>query len=584
MAGRIPQQFIDDLLARTDVVDVIDSLLPLKKKGANYSACCPFHNEKTPSFTVSQDKQFYHCFGCGVSGSAIGFLMDYSHLSFVEAIEELASRAGVEVQREQGYESAQPVRDLTPLREMNERVSEFYQQQLRQHQSSRLASEYLKNRGLTGEIAKKYQLGFAPPGWNNVLSTLGQTEVAQGVLKELGLIVSNDNNKTYDRFRERIIFPIRNKRGQTIGFGGRILDSGEPKYLNSPETPLYHKGREVYGLYEALKSSSKIQRLILVEGYLDVISLSQLGIAHVVAALGTAITREQIDLMFRSVSELVICMDGDSAGQKAAWRAVVNALPALRSGRQIKVLLLQQGQDPDSLIREQGLEHFEHLIEEALPLSRYFFSYLTERHPLDTIEGRASFLEEARPLLQTLPDGAFATMMSKQLAELSQVPQPESVNNQRSTYRVKKSTAGSAKQSPSVIRQLITTLLHEPHLAEDISPDEEWLLLEVPGMEVLQRVLSAIRTSSGITPAILLERFRGSDIERIITKLFAEERLLVGDSMRDEISGAVDKLKKQVGQSRLEYLLNQEVDLTIGEKEELRAILLDNSLRRVEKN
>ena len=584
MAGRIPQQFIDDLLARTDVVDVIDSLLPLKKKGANYSACCPFHNEKTPSFTVSQDKQFYHCFGCGVSGSAIGFLMDYSHLSFVEAIEELASRAGVEVQREQGYESAQPVRDLTPLREMNERVSEFYQQQLRQHQSSRLASEYLKNRGLTGEIAKKYQLGFAPPGWNNVLSTLGQTEVAQGVLKELGLIVSNDNNKTYDRFRERIIFPIRNKRGQTIGFGGRILDSGEPKYLNSPETPLYHKGREVYGLYEALKSSSKIQRLILVEGYLDVISLSQLGIAHVVAALGTAITREQIDLMFRSVSELVICMDGDSAGQKAAWRAVVNALPALRSGRQIKVLLLQQGQDPDSLIREQGLEHFERLIEEALPLSRYFFSYLTERHPLDTIEGRASFLEEARPLLQTLPDGAFATMMNKQLAELSQVPQSESIKNQRSTYRVKKSNAGSAKQSPSVIRQLITTLLHEPHLAEDISPDEEWLLLEVPGMEVLQRVLSAIRTSSGITPAILLERFRGSDIERIITKLFAEERLLVGDSMRDEISGAVDKLKKQVGQSRLEYLLNQEVDLTIGEKEELRAILLDNSLRRVEKN
>ena len=584
MAGRIPQQFIDDLLARTDVVDVIDSLLPLKKKGANYSACCPFHNEKTPSFTVSQDKQFYHCFGCGVSGSAIGFLMDYSHLSFVEAIEELASRAGVEVQREQGYEPTQPVRDLTPLREMNERVSEFYQQQLRQHKSSGLASEYLKNRGLTGEIAKKYQLGFAPPGWNNVLSTLGQTEVAQGVLKELGLIVSNDNNKTYDRFRERIIFPIRNKRGQTIGFGGRILDSGEPKYLNSPETPLYHKGREVYGLYEALKSSSKIQRLILVEGYLDVISLSQLGIAHVVAALGTAITREQIDLMFRSVSELVICMDGDSAGQKAAWRAVVNALPALRSGRQIKVLLLQQGQDPDSLIREQGLEHFERLIEEALPLSRYFFSYLTERHPLDTIEGRASFLEEARPLLQTLPDGAFATMMNKQLAELSQVPQSESIKNQRSTYRVKKSNAGSAKQSPSVIRQLITTLLHEPHLAEDISPDEEWLLLEVPGMEVLQRVLSAIRTSSGITPAILLERFRGSDIERIITKLFAEERLLVGDSMRDEISGAVDKLKKQVGQSRLEYLLSQDVDLTIAEKEELRTILLDNSLRRVEKN
>jgi len=263
MAGRIPQHFIDDLLARTDIVDVIDSLVPLKKKGANYSACCPFHDEKTPSFTVSQDKQFYHCFGCGVSGSAIGFLMEYSHLSFVEAVEELANRCGIEVVREQGFEPEQPKRDLTPLFAMNEKVSEFYQQQLRQHSAAERATGYLRNRGLTGEVAKAFQLGFAPPGWDNLLSSVGANETLLGQLRELGLVTTNDNNRTYDRFRERIIFPIRNKRGQTVGFGGRVVDNGEPKYLNSPETPLYHKGREVYGLFEVLKSSNKIQELSL---------------------------------------------------------------------------------------------------------------------------------------------------------------------------------------------------------------------------------------------------------------------------------------------------------------------------------
>ena len=318
MSGRISQHFIDDLLARTDVVDVIDSLVPLKKKGANYSACCPFHNEKTPSFTVSQDKQFYHCFGCGVSGSAIGFLMDYSHLDFVEAVEELASRAGVEVVREQGIVNDKPKRDLSPLLQLNEDASQFYQQQLRSHKTSQRASEYLKGRGLSGETAKTFQLGYAPTGWDNLMLALGKTEGSLADLRELGLIVSNDNKKTYDRFRERIMFPIRNKRGQTIGFGGRVMDDAEPKYLNSPETPLFHKGREVYGLFEALKASSKLQRLLLVEGYLDVISLYQQGITNSVAALGTAITREHIDLLFRSVSELVICMDGDSAGQKAS--------------------------------------------------------------------------------------------------------------------------------------------------------------------------------------------------------------------------------------------------------------------------
>lgn len=573
MAGRIPQHFIDDLLARTDVVDVVDSLVPLKKKGANYSACCPFHNEKTPSFTVSQDKQFYHCFGCGVSGSAIGFLMDYSHLDFVEAIEELASRAGVEVVREQGYEPDKPKRDLSPLLELNDKASQFYQQQLRQHNQSSVATNYLKNRGLTGDTAKTFQLGFAPVGWDNLLSAFGQDEQSLATLRELGLIVSNDNNKTYDRFRERIMFPIRNKRGQTIGFGGRVLDSGEPKYLNSPETPLYHKGREVYGLYEALKSSSKIQRLVVVEGYLDVISLYQQGITNSIAALGTAITREHIDLLFRSVSELVICMDGDSAGQKAAWRAIVNALPALRSGRKINVLLLGQGEDPDSLIREKGKAHFEQLIENATPLSSYFFDYLTEQYPLESIEGRATFMEQAKPLLETLPAGAFSEMMKKRLATLTQTDAPRAAASSSPRFGSRMQSPRGNKKSPSVIRHVITTLLHEPQMASKIDVTETWLQLDVPGMPVLNNILTILHESPSMLPAGLLERFRGSDSEGIINALLAEERLIVGESSESEFLGAIERLKEQAKKTRLDVLLAKSNSLSENERIELRELI-----------
>jgi len=574
MAGRIPQYFIDDLLARTDIVDVIDSLVPLKKKGANYSACCPFHDEKTPSFTVSQDKQFYHCFGCGVSGSAIGFLMDYSHYSFVEAIEELASRAGVEVVHEQGFEPDKPKRDLTPLRQMNAKVGDFYQQQLRQHRLADVAKNYLKNRGLTGEVAKVFQLGFAPAGWDNLLSALGQDEKSLHELRELGLITSNENNKTYDRFRERIIFPIRNKRGQTIGFGGRVLDNGEPKYLNSPETPLYHKGREVYGLYEALKSSSKIQRIIVVEGYLDVISLYQQGVMNVVAALGTAVTREHVDLLFRSVSELVICMDGDSAGQKAAWRAVTNALPALRKGRQIKVLSLNAGEDPDSLIREKGSAHFEQLVEEAEPLSSYFFDYLSKQHPLTTLEGRASFLEEAKPLLDTLPAGTFSELMKKQLARATNTQNDAaraSVSKPRFGSRQTGRKTGAAPLS--AMRHLIKLILHEPSLALQLDPDEAWLQFKVPGMNVLNEIIEAVNSQQDMSPAILLERFRGGPSEKIINALFAEERLIVGELAKQEFLGAIERLKEQAKSARYHELAGKAQNLTDEEKKEFTELM-----------
>jgi DNA primase len=574
MAGRIPQHFIDDLLARTDVVDVIDSLLPLKKKGVNYWACCPFHGEKTPSFSVNQDKQFFHCFGCGVSGSAIGFLMDYSHYSFVEAIEELASRAGVDVVREEGFENDKPKRNLEPLFSSNEAASEFYQQQLRHHSTASIASTYLKNRGLTGDTAKVFQLGFAPKGWDNLLSALGKDEQALSELRELGLIVSNDNNKTYDRFRERIIFPIRNKRGQTIGFGGRVLDSGEPKYLNSPETPLYHKGREVYGLYEALKASSKIQQIILVEGYLDVISLYQQGITNSVAALGTAITREHIDLLFRSVSTLVICMDGDSAGQKAAWRAVVNALPALRSGRQIKVLLLSEGQDPDSVVRTKGKAYFDQLVDEAAPLSSYFFDYLAKEYPLENIEGRAGYMEQAKPLLNTLPAGAFSEMMKRQLATLTNTDERMAGVSPKPTFGNRhRQAVGVGKRSPSAMRHLITTLLHEPALASKVSIGEVWLKLDAPGMPLLTELLSTLKNAPTMSPGMLLESFRGTENEKTINTLFAEEKLISGESSEQEFLGAIERLKEQVQKSRLDELLSKSKNLTDDERKELRELI-----------
>ncbi|PCI22504.1 MAG: DNA primase [Piscirickettsiaceae bacterium] len=574
MAGRIPQHFIDDLLARTDIVALIDALVPLKKKGANYSACCPFHNEKTPSFTVSQDKQFYHCFGCGANGSAIGFLMDFSHLDFVEAIEDLASMAGVEVVREGDGQQAPPKKQLTHLYDLNEKVNHFYQQLLRKPESS-IAVSYLKRRGLSGQIARLFQIGYVPTGWSHVLDKFGETASQRTLLQELGLIVSNDNNKTYDRFRERIIFPIRNKKGQTVGFGGRVLDQGEPKYLNSPETPLYHKGREVYGLYEALQAVNKIQRLVLVEGYLDVVALHEYGMPNAVAALGTAITKEQIELLFRSAPEVVICMDGDSAGQKAAWRAMVNALPVLRSGRQMKILLLPTGEDPDTLIRAEGAEAFSQRVINAVPLSDYFFDELSKKYALSTLEGRAIYLEQAKPLLDSVPDGVFSSMMFQKLSDLTKV---ERLSNTKVSPKMKRPLRAD-KKPPSVIRHVITSIIHQPELAKKLSTEELWLSADVPGMSVLKKLMGIVSASPELTTAMLLERYRGAEDEKIIQSLFQEERLMSSEQSSAEFSGAVQRLIQQSSEQRLSALLekSRSSKLSSSELEELTELYKINS-------
>ena len=418
MAGLIPQSFIDDLLDRVDIVDVVDSRVKLKRSGKNYSACCPFHEEKTPSFTVSPEKQFYYCFGCGASGNALGFVMDYERLSFPEAVEQLARVTGLEVPREvQSEAEAKREQEKKSIYSLLAKTDEFYQQQLRQHPSKHLAVNYLKNRGLDGKTAKAYGVGFAPPGWDNLLKALGQSDEDNHLLIEGGMLIHQEQEKKlYDRFRHRIMFPIRDTRGRVIGFGGRVLGDDKPKYLNSPETPVFHKGQELYGLYEARLAYRELPRLLVVEGYMDVVSLAQFGIGYGVATLGTACGPDHLDRAFKYTHEVVFCFDGDKAGRSAALRALDASLATMTDGRTVKFLFLPEGEDPDTLVRQIGPDKFERMIELAVPLEDYLFDAVAEGLNIRTMEGRASFSKRAAPLLDRLPKGVFRELMFDSLA------------------------------------------------------------------------------------------------------------------------------------------------------------------------
>lgn len=426
MAGTIPQPFIDDLLERIDIVDVIDSRVKLKKGGKNYSACCPFHDEKTPSFSVSPDKQFYYCFGCGASGNSIGFIMDYERINFPEAIESLAKVAGLEVPREQTKDPAKRAQEEAKekarktLYSLMEQANDYYQLQLREHPQKSTPVNYLKNRGLSGHIAKDFGIGYAPPGWDNLIQQLATSNDHQDRLLEGGMLIHNeDKNRLYDRFRERIMFPIRDSRGRVIGFGGRVLNDEKPKYLNSPETPIFHKGKELYGLYEARQAYRQLPRVLVVEGYMDVVALAQYGIRYGVATLGTACSEEHLSRAFRFTNEIVFCFDGDEAGRKAARRAMESSLSIMEDGRQIKFLYLPDGEDPDTLIRQIGEEKFTRLIEGASPLENFLFEELGQNFNTQTMEGRARLCKIAAPMLDQLPRGVYRELMFAQLANRS---------------------------------------------------------------------------------------------------------------------------------------------------------------------
>jgi DNA primase len=418
MAGLIPQSFIDDMLDRLDIVDVVDSRVKLKKTGKNYSACCPFHDEKTPSFTVSPDKQFYYCFGCGASGNALGFVMDYERLSFPEAVESLARLTGLEVPREVQTEAQEKrEQEKRSIYTLLEKADGFYQQQLRHHPSKHLAVNYLKNRGLDGKTAKAYGVGFAPPGWDNLLKSLAHNDEDKHLLIEGGMLIHQEQEKKlYDRFRHRIMFPIRDTRGRVIGFGGRVLGDDKPKYLNSPETPVFHKGQELYGLYEARLAYRELPRLLVVEGYMDVVSLAQFGIGYGVATLGTACGPDHLDRAFKYTNEVVFCFDGDKAGRSAAHRALEASLDTMTDGRTVKFLFLPEGEDPDTLVRQIGADKFERMIELAVPFEDYLFDAVAEGLNIRTMEGRATFSKRAAPLLERLPKGVFRELMFESLA------------------------------------------------------------------------------------------------------------------------------------------------------------------------
>ena len=431
MAGLIPQTFIDDLLSRADIVEVVDKRVTLKKSGKNYSACCPFHKEKTPSFSVQPERQFYYCFGCGAGGNAIGFIMNFDQTDFPQAVESLARDNGMEVPREENAAATRRQSENSKLFEVLEQASKFYCQQLRRHEQRKSAVEYLKARGVSGEVARDFCIGYAPPGWDNLLKAIAGDANEQKSLLKAGMVIEKEARKTeendstkntnavryYDRFRDRIIFPIRDSRGRTIAFGGRVLGDDKPKYLNSPETPVYHKGAELYGLFEAKKANNKLKRILIVEGYMDVIALAQMGIRNSVATLGTATSDRHLIRLFRLVPEVVFCFDGDNAGRTAAWRALEASLSEMQDGRQVKFLFLPEGEDPDTLVRKIGEAEFNLLIEKATPLEQFFFDKLSEGLDIRTIEGRARLSNVAKPLIAKFPNGIYGQLMLDKLSE-----------------------------------------------------------------------------------------------------------------------------------------------------------------------
>lgn len=563
--GRIPRDFINDILTRVDIVDLIDSQLPLKKAGANYIARCPFHTEKTPSFSVSRNKQMFHCFGCGASGNAIGFLMDFNNLDFVEAVEDLAAFLGVEVPREQSnYTQEQPKPPKsTEVYDVMEQVARYYAGQLRNNET---VIEYLKARGITGECAKDFMLGYAPTNWRDLLKHFDQQALFDG-----GVLGRSDNGELYSRFRGRLMFPIRDKRARVIGFGGRVLDDSLPKYLNSPETALFNKSKEVYGLYELLQKNNRPARIIIVEGYMDVIALAQFGITHAVAILGTASSSYHLNLLFRFTSEIVFCFDGDNAGQTAAWRAMDAIFASIKDGRACRFMTLPTKHDPDTLIRDIGVEAFNEQIATATPLSDYFFSKLTQGINLNELEAKANLVNQAKPYLEKLPDSVFKDMMLARLKQLSGFS-AMNMDSMVTPKQVQKTEQGR----PTLPRLALALLVQHPELIEIIEErDIAWERLKFEGSEKFNDILQIIRRERPKNSALLLECYREQPDEHIIRRLEAMNLEIPEGGEVAEFSGTLNKLVAQSRDNYKKFLMKklEAGTLTAEESSRLRDLL-----------
>ncbi|MEC4169852.1 MULTISPECIES: DNA primase [unclassified Pseudomonas] len=641
MAGLIPQSFIDDLLNRTDIVDVVSSRVQMKKAGKNYAACCPFHKEKTPSFSVSPDKQFYYCFGCGAGGNALGFIMDHDNLDFPQAVEELAKAAGMEIPREESGRPHKPRQPTdSPLYPLLTAAADFYRQALKTHPARKAAVDYLKGRGLTGEIARDFGLGFAPPGWDNLYKHLSSDTLQQKAMIDAGLLVENaETGKRYDRFRDRVMFPIRDSRGRIIAFGGRVLGDDKPKYLNSPETPVFHKGQELYGLFEARKFNRSLDEIIVVEGYMDVIALAQQGLRNAVATLGTATSEEHMKRLFRVVPSVLFCFDGDQAGRNAAWRALEATLPCLQDGRRARFLFLPEGEDPDTLVRSEGTDAFKARINQhAQPLADYFFQQLTEEADPRSLEGKAHMATLAAPLIDKVPGANLRTLMRQRLSEItgltsetvsqlaqnapakpqaqptydpgidydampdySDFQQPDMYIPQQE-WTPKKPGAGGKKWEnkpwdkkgkrggereqawipvgvePPTLTAL-RTLLHHPQLAKKVEDAGHFAAEDQTNNQLLIALVEAVQKNPKLSSIQLLSRWHGTEQGRLLQRLLEKEWLIDADNLEQQFFDTITSLSARQRERNLEQLLRKarQGELSSEEKNQLRDLLSRNN-------
>ncbi len=566
--ARIPDAFIDDLLARSDIVEVVGSRVPLKRQGKEYSARCPFHDERSASFTVSPTKQFYHCFGCGAHGTAISFLMNYDRLEFLDAVDELAKRVGMEVPRDTQPRTAQQQDDSRELYAALDAATRFFQKSL---EGSDTARAYLDQRGVDEENRTRFAIGYAPDGYSALKDALGKDERRMKLLDRAGLFSKNDRGHVYDKFRDRVMFPIYDRRGRVIAYGGRVLEKDDgPKYLNSPETALFHKGRELYGLWQVRQANQKIERLIVVEGYMDVVSLFQFGVTQAVATLGTATTPDHAELLFRNAPDVFFCFDGDAAGRRAGWRALESVLPRMKDGRQAFFLSLPDGEDPDTIVRKEGKDGLDERLKQATPLSQFFFDELTRAVNMATLDGKARLAERARPMLAQIPDGAFGDLMKQQLATLTGLgAKPAAAPASRPPAR-----AVAPAQRRSLVRAAIAILLQQPSLAMTLE-GHHFSGLRLPGVELLIELLTLVEQRPDISTGALLEHFEGREEQESLHKLAAQT--LPGDEAmwNQELHDAVAQLEKQLLLQRLEELQakQRQQGLDDTDKYELRELL-----------
>lgn len=579
MKGKIPRQFIDDLLARADIVELIDGRVGLKKAGKDYQACCPFHNEKTPSFTVSRDKQFYHCFGCGANGNAISFLMEYDKLEFVDAIEELAALLNLEVPRENAPQG--------PQRSMEEKKSDydlmlqaakFYQHQLKHHRNATQVIDYVKGRGLSGETVQKFMIGYAPPEWESLCNQIARKPEHKQQLLDLKLASEKSAGRQFDFFRDRLMFPIRDKRGRVIAFGGRIMGADQgPKYLNSPETRIFHKSFELYGFYEAKQAHKQLDKVLIVEGYMDVVALAEKGIDYAVAALGTATTAEHMQTLFRNTDRVICCYDGDRAGRDAAWRALDHALPNLKDGKSLQFVFLPDGEDPDSLVQQEGKDAFEARLETASDYTQVLFTKLREQCDLTNDAGKSKLLTDAIPLISKIPSDYYQESLLTTLARLIGRTR-EQLSAKLASNKQQNKIERQFKVTP--MRRAIGLLLQHPQLAQTVEYMPELGEMAIPGIQLLLSLQMLCHDNPQINTAQLLEHYRDQAEFDALKKLAVWQHGVAEDRLEDEFKNTFQFIEDQCLNYRLETLLIKEKTEGLTNDERLECALLTQALKQ----